>query len=208
MTTLRLYAVLLVWPVLLATAWPAAAQGGPSCPLGPGGSPFSFSLPDNDGIMHSPEQFKGRVLIVNHADPDHRDTNEAVSDAVKQAVESGRLAKELLVGLGIADCQASWLPNSLIRAYGKFRSRKYGSAVLYDYTGEVRRCWGLPPRTSTIVILDKSGICRFIESGKLDPAEIPRIIDLLAALEREPKSRSAPGPGDAAQGRPIEPMEY
>jgi predicted transcriptional regulator len=201
-------ALCLVWLVLLAIAWPAAAQSGPSCPLGPGGNPISFSLPDNDGVMRSPAQFKGQVLIINHADPEHRDTNEAVSDAVKQAVQNGQLSKDLVVGLGIADCQASWLPNSIIRAVGKFKAHKYGSAVLYDTTGEVRRCWGLPPHTSTIVILDKKGVCRFIESGKLDPTKIPELIELLAALEREPRAKEAPGPGSASQGRPIEPVEY
>ncbi|MBF0482782.1 MAG: hypothetical protein HQK81_03415 [Desulfovibrionaceae bacterium] len=200
--------VLLAILVQLALAWPAAAQTGASCPLGPGGSPISFSLPDNDGVMRSPAQFKGRVLIVNHADPDHRDTNEAVSEAVKQAVESGKLAKDLVVGLGIADCQASWLPNTLIRAIGKFKARKYGSAVLYDTTGEVRRCWGLPPRNSTIVVLDKNGVCRFIASGKMDQAKIPEFIGLVASLEREPLAGQTSGPGDAAQSRPIEPTQY
>jgi len=204
----HLRAVFLVWLVQLLIAWPAAALNPPTCPLVLGGSPISFSLPDNDGVMRSPAQFIGKVLIVNHADPEHRDTNEAVSDAVKQAVESGRLSKELVVGLGIADCQASWLPNTFIRAFGKLKARKYGSTVLYDTTGEVRRCWGVPPRTSTIVILDKNGVCRFIESGKVDQTKISELIALLAALEREPKDNETQGPGPASQGRPIAPVEY
>jgi len=210
MTALRLCVVLLAWLVQLAIACAAPALGDPACPLVLGGSPIAFSLPDNDGVVRSPAQFAGQVLIVNHSDPEHRDTNEAVSDAVKQAVESGRLSKDKVKGLGIADCQASWLPNTFIRAFGKLKARKYGSIVLYDYTGEVRRCWGLPPRTSTIVILDKNGVCRFIASGKLDKDKIPALIDLVAALEREPLAGQTPppGPGNVSRGRPIAPVEY
>jgi predicted transcriptional regulator len=201
MTILRLSALIILWLVQSALAWSAPNPNEPVVALVQGGKAAAFSLPDLNGVMWASQQFAGKVVVVVHADPDHRDDNDPLCEAVKQAVSRGRLSGDLVLGLGIADCQTSWLPKPLLRLLAKFKARKYGATVLFDQDGAVRRDWCLQGAASTVVILDKSGVCRFLATGKLPSERFPAVIDLLASLQREEPA----GPGPASGGRPAVP---
>ena len=96
-------AVLLV----LILAVPAAAGE-----LKVGDTASDWSLPDADDRQYTMQDWEGKVLLINYNDPDEKDTNDHFNDAVKAKVNEGMLKETAFKGIGIADCKASWKPDS------------------------------------------------------------------------------------------------
>ncbi len=146
-----------------------------------------FKLKDSTGkeyTLESPE-FKGKVLYVCYADPDEKDTNNHVEDALKKERESGALDKARYKGFGIVNMKATGMPNFLIKAAIKSKKKKTGAIILLDYDQSILKSWGLKNDSSDIVILDKERICRFIHYGKLPEAELPKMIGIIKEYQEK-----------------------
>jgi predicted transcriptional regulator len=140
-----------------------------------------FKMKDSTGKEYSLEdpRFKGKVLYIAYVDPDERDTNNHVEDALKKERDSGALDKTRYEGFGFANLKATSLPNFLIKALIKSKQEKTGAVVLLDYDYTILNLWGLKNDSSEIVVLDKERICRFKYSGKLPPEELVKMIQII-----------------------------
>ena len=56
------------------------------------------------------------------------------------------------------------------------------SQVILDQTGQVKKDWGLQPKESLIVVLDKSGKVKFAHEGKLSEQQMNQVIELVKNL--------------------------
>lgn len=140
-----------------------------------------FKLKDSTGkeySLQSPE-FKGKVLYVCYADPDEKDMNNHVEDALKKEKESGALDKTRYEGFGIVNMKASGLPNFVIKAAIKSKQKKTGAIILLDYDEAILKSWGMKNDSSDIAILDKERICRFVSYGKLPQDKLAEMINII-----------------------------
>lgn len=81
-----------------------------------------------------------KVIVIFYTDPDVKDVNDPLSDAIK----AKKYAKEKYVGVGIANCEDTWLPNSVIRYAGRQKQSKYPSSViLVDDDHVLSKTWDL-----------------------------------------------------------------
>jgi predicted transcriptional regulator len=166
-----------LWIVFLVLLWfvsPAAAVE-----LKVGDSASDFRLKDSLGkeyTLASPE-LKGRVVYFNYADPGSKDVNKHVDDALKQ--DTGLDRKTRYAGFGIANMKASLLPNFAIAKVVKSKQQETGAVILLDDNYIILNNWGLKNRTSNVIVLDKERICRYIYKGKLPPAEMTRLIQII-----------------------------
>jgi predicted transcriptional regulator len=138
---------------------------------------------DSDGRVHRLDRWRGKVLLVNYTDPDEADLNEHFTDAMKRAKDEGRLTDERYKGIGIADCEATWKPNMLIRAIAGQKAKKYNTVILFDERAALRQAWGLARDTANAVLLDREGVCRAIVRGRVPDDEVARIVDLAVSLQ-------------------------
>lgn len=140
-----------------------------------------FKMKDSVGTEYSLEdpRFKGKVLYIAYVDPDEKDTNNHVEDALKKERDSGALDKTRYEGFGFANLKATNLPNFIIKALIKNKQEKTGAVVLLDYDYTILNLWGLKNDSSEIVVLDKERICRFKYSGKLPTEELAKMIRII-----------------------------
>jgi predicted transcriptional regulator len=146
-----------------------------------------FMLKDSTGkeyTLESPE-FKGKVLYICYADPDEKDANNHVEDALKKEKESGALDKTRYEGFGIVNMKATGLPNFVIKAAIKSKKKKTGAIIILDYDQSILKSWGLKDDSSDIVILDKERICRFINYGKLPEDKLPAMIQIIKEYQEK-----------------------
>jgi len=166
-----------LWIVFLMLLWsvsPAAAVE-----LKVGDKAPDFRLKDSLGkeyTLASPE-LKGRVVYFNYADPGSKDMNKHVDDALKQ--DPGLDRKKSYVGLGVANMKASLLPDFAIAKIVKNKQQETGAVILLDDKYSILNSWGLTNKVSNVVVLDKSRICRYIYKGKLSPAEMTSLIQII-----------------------------
>ena len=140
-----------------------------------------FKLKDSTGKEYTLEdpRFKGKVLYVAYVDPDEKDTNNHVEDALKKERDSGGLDKTRYEGFGIANLKATMLPNFVIKSSIKSKQEKTGAVILLDYDYTLLNLWGLKNDSSELVVLDKERICRYIHHGKQPQEELKKMIAII-----------------------------
>lgn len=138
-----------------------------------------FSLKDSLGktySLSSPE-YQGKVMSIFYVDPDEKDLNNHVEDALLK--DPGLERNVRYKGLGITNLKASKMPNFLIKEVIKNKQEKTGAVILLDYDFTILKLWGLKNDTSSVVLLDKDRICRYVYNGKLPPAEVGKVLKIL-----------------------------
>ncbi|MHB8829799.1 MAG: YtfJ family protein [Syntrophales bacterium] len=165
--------------LVVALLWSASAAFAAGLKVGEKAP--DFKLKDSTGKEYSLDhpQFKGKVLYIAYVDPDEKDTNNHVEDALKKEKDAGGLDKTRYEGFGVVNLKASAMPNFLIKAAIKSKQKKTGAVIILDYEQAILKSWGLKDDSSEIVILDKERICRFISSGKLPQDELAKMINII-----------------------------
>jgi len=165
--------------MLLALLWTASTAV--AAELKVGDKAPDFKLKDSTGKEYSlaAPQFKGKVLCIAYVDPDEKDTNNHVEDALKKERDSGGLDKTRYEGFGIVNLKASAMPNFLIKSAIKSKQEKTGAIIILDLDYTILNLWGVKNDSSDAVVLDKERICRYLYNGKLPPEEVTKMIGII-----------------------------
>jgi len=140
---------------------------------------------DADKNEFTMDSWAGKVLQINYVDPDVSDLNDPLNDAIKKAKDVDKLIGENFKGFGIVDCKSTWKPNALIRTIAGNKAKKFNTTILFDYKGTLQALWGMPQDNYTVVIIDKSRVCRAIYTGKVPDSEIENVVKLIIKLNDE-----------------------
>jgi predicted transcriptional regulator len=165
--------------VLLALVWTVSVSLAAELKVGDKAPDFKLKDPTGKEYLLDHPQFKGKVLYVAYVDPDEKDTNNHVEDALKKEKDSGALDKTRYEGFGIVNLKASMMPNFLIKSAIKSKQEKTGALILLDYDYTLLNLWGLKNDSSDVVVLDKERICRYVYNGKLPPEELTKMIQII-----------------------------
>jgi predicted transcriptional regulator len=169
--------------VLLASL--CAVSGAAAGDLKVGDRASGWSLPDANNRLYTMQDWAGKVLLVNYNDPDEKDMNSHFADAVKKEAENGLLRDTTFKGIGIADCKASWKPDSLIRSFGAAAAKKYNTVILFDYDASLRNAWGLKKDSANAILLDKDGVCRAIIRGRVPDDQVAPLVQMAIDLQEQ-----------------------
>jgi len=113
-------------------------------------------------------------------------TGLTLGDIIDKAADiDKRIDKEYFKGFGIVDTKSTWKPNGLIRMIAGNKAKKYKTTILFDYEGTLHEIWGMPKDSYSVVIIDKSRICRAIYKGKIAEEDNEKIIQLIIGLTKE-----------------------
>ncbi len=146
----------------------------------------NWKLTDADGKEFTMDSWEGKVLQLNYVDPDVSDLNDPFNDAVKKAKDvDKRIEDSKFKGFGIVDCKSTWKPNALIRTIAGNKAKKFNTTILFDYKANLQALWGMPEDNYTVVILDKSRVCRAIYKGQIPASKNEELINLIIKLTNE-----------------------
>ena len=148
-----------------------------AAPLQVGVKASDFTLKDTTGkefSLNAPE-WKGKVLLFIAMTTDKSKMNAAVSEEI--AKDTGVRQKKYA---GAAIFAA---PSAAAIDVLKDRQKKKRRIYLIDKDDLITRLWGLQPKSSNVVLLDKGRICRFIYKGKIPAAEISKLIQTIKTYQ-------------------------
>jgi predicted transcriptional regulator len=168
-----------VFALLLVLLWTVSSAVAAELKVGDKAS--DFKLKDSTGKEYSLDhpQFKGKVLYIAYIDPDEKDLNNHVEDALIKERDSGALDKARYQSFGIVNLKASAMPNFLIKSAIKSKQEKTGALALLDYDYTILNQWGMKNDSYDGVVLDKERICRYVYKGKLAPEELAKMIAII-----------------------------
>ena len=161
--------------VLLLTTSTVAAD------LKVGDSAAGFNFKDPLGKEYSLDSplYKGKVVVIFYADPGSKDLNNDLQNALKSARESGKIDKKNYEGLGVVNLKDSMVPNWMLKSIIKSKQEETKAVILMDPDYAVLNLWGLTKKTSNIILLDKKRICRYLNKGKVAPADVSKVVGLV-----------------------------
>ena len=129
-----------------------------------------------DGTAWSSAMLKDKVYVLFYVDPDEKDTNNELSEALK----AKNYDLEKYGSVAIVNLAATWLPNFAIESKLAEKQKLYPhTTYVKDKKSVLVKKWELKDDSSDILLFDKEGKLLYSFAGKLDATEIQKVLDLI-----------------------------
>lgn len=130
------------------------------------------------GEPWSSEELHGKVYVMFYVDPDEKDLNNHVSDALKKEAFS----KEQYGSVAAINMAATGLPNFLINRSLKSKQKEFPDTI---YIKDMRKVlvekWGIEDDNSDVLVFAPDGKLVFYRAGKLSKDDIKELIETIKA---------------------------
>ncbi|MBP1666846.1 MAG: hypothetical protein H6Q23_1706 [Bacteroidetes bacterium] len=129
--------------------------------------------------------FGKKPVIVFYTDPESKDFNDPVSQAI---VDNGFGIE--LAGLGIINCADTWFPDAIIRKGAQIKQKQFkGAVMLLDRDHYIPREWNLGDcnNASVILIVGRDRRLKYFNKVRSEEESRQAIRDVIKVLSREVK---------------------
>jgi len=129
-----------------------------------------------DGLEWSSKMLKGKVHILFYVDPDKRDLNEPLSQALKKH----HFNRKKYASVAVINLAATWLPNVILESKLKAKQKEFPDTIyVKDKKKLLVSKWKLADDNSDILLFDKKGKLIYKKFGKLSDKEIKSLLALI-----------------------------
>ena len=127
-----------------------------------------------------------KVLLIQYTDPDVKDINDKLSDAVK----AKKFDAASYQGIGIANCKDTWIPNAGIRMKARQKEKQFaGSVIMLDENHLLPNALGLGDcnETGVLLIVGKDKIIKYMKKITSEEESQKATAEVISILEDEIK---------------------
>ncbi|MGB5505093.1 MAG: YtfJ family protein [Sulfurovum sp.] len=129
-----------------------------------------------DGSGWESSMLKGKIHTLFYVDPDKRDLNNPLADALK----AKKFDRKKVNSVAIINLAATWLPNVFIESKLKEKQKKFPHTIyVKDKKKVLVKQWNLEDDNSDILIFDQEGKLIYKKFGKVSDEEIKDVIVLI-----------------------------
>ncbi len=129
-----------------------------------------------DGSPWSSQMIKDKVYVMFYVDPDEKDKNERVAEALK----AKHFDRSKYGSIAIVNMAATWKPNFIIQKILESKQKKYKDTIyVMDKNKVLVDKWGVADDESNILLFDKNGKVIFYKAGRLSDEDIAKLIHLI-----------------------------
>jgi predicted transcriptional regulator len=125
-----------------------------------------------------------KVLLIQYTDPDVKDINDKLSDAVK----AKKFDAKLYQGIGIANCKDTWIPNAGIRMKARQKEKQFvGSIVMLDENHIVPNALGLGDCNGmgVLMVVGKDKVIKYMKKITSEEESVKAAPEVVKLLEEE-----------------------
>ncbi|MDX7999896.1 YtfJ family protein [Xenorhabdus sp. Reich] len=137
----------------------------------------------NDGKFSyqnwSSAELPGKVRTIQHIAG--RSSAKEMNDLLIQALKHADLPKDKYQTTSIVNTDDAIFGTSVFVRNSLEDSKQQfpWSQFIVDSNGVAKKAWGLEPKSSAIIVLDKKGNVKFVKDGKLSSEEIAHVISII-----------------------------
>jgi len=129
-----------------------------------------------DGSSWSSQTLKGKVHVLFYVDPDEKDLNEPLVQALKKR----HFDRKKYGTVAVINLAATWKPNVIIEALLKKKQKEFpDTTYVKDKKSVLVKEWNLADNNSDVLVFDKSGKLIYQKFGKLSDSEISEVLKLI-----------------------------
>jgi predicted transcriptional regulator len=125
-----------------------------------------------------------KVLLIQYTDPDVKDINDKLSDAVK----AKKFDAKVYQGMGIANCKDTWIPNAGIRMKARQKEKQFvGSIVVLDEDHILPKALGLGDCNGigVLIIVGKDKVIKYMKKITSEEESLKATPEVVKLLEEE-----------------------
>lgn len=125
-----------------------------------------------------------KVIMILYTDPDVKDVNDPLSDAVK----AKNFPKDKYAGIGVANCKDTWIPNAGIRMKSRQKEKQFpGSTIMLDTDRILPKTWGLADcnEAGVLVIVGKDKKIKYVKYIKNQDESKAAIQEVMKIITQE-----------------------
>ena len=148
--------------------------------LGKQAPPFEVKSGDKDKL--SLTNVQGQVIFMLYEDRNATEKNQALKDQISNFVVNQMDNPDLLRLPVINASQANMITSPVWRQRFREKSKEEGVTVYGDWSGKMIDDYGMKPNDSNVLLIDKTGVIRFFESGLMSQEQIDTIKSMLQTL--------------------------
>lgn len=147
-------------------------------------APFFKVKSGNDKIL-TLEMTKGKVIVIFYETKDVVEKNRKLKNELNKFYDNqSNNVKEFIVKLPIINCSSSFWPFTKIWKKKLIEnSKKEGITIYGDWDGKFFSDYKMKDKESNVLIIDKKGIIKYYEYGKIEDKEINKIKEILNSLQ-------------------------
>lgn len=126
------------------------------------------------------QSVRGKPILVVYEDKDSAQVNDAFKTELSRLAKSGKY-KTAVALVPVADVRSYdyWPVRGFVKDAIQSESKKQGTRIYCDWSGDFSRALSLQTGTSNIVLFGRNGRVLFAKAGRLSTAEIQQLIGLL-----------------------------
>ncbi|WP_340621791.1 YtfJ family protein [Xenorhabdus siamensis] len=127
----------------------------------------------------SSAELPGKVRTIQHIAG--RSSAKEMNDPLIQALKAANLPKDQYQTTSIVNTDdAIFGTSAFVRSSLEDSKKEFPwSQFIVDSHGVAKTAWGLEPKSSAIIVLDKNGNVKFVKDGKLSHEEIVHVLALI-----------------------------
>lgn len=130
------------------------------------------------GEAWSSDEIRGKVHVMFYVDPDEKDLNDHVSDALQKEA----FPRDHYGSIAVINMAATGLPNFLINRSLKKKQKEFPDTI---YVKDMRKAlvkrWGLDDDNNDVLVFAPDGSLVFYHAGELGEAEVTKLIETIKA---------------------------
>lgn len=125
---------------------------------------------------------QGRPILVVYEDKDSAHVNDAFKAELARLARDGTYRSAIAL-VPVADVRHYdyWPVRGFVKDAIRDESKRQGTGIYCDWSGDFSRALSLPTGTSSVVLFGRSGRALFAKSGRLSASEIHEVVGLLRA---------------------------
>ena len=174
-TTTRLVALLFVVVAFLLPTQNLYAE------LPVGKVPPTITLDGDDGGKiaggkWSSTEITGKVFCLMYVDPDEKDINAHV----EQAMKAENFPEEKFASIAMINLGASWKPNFVINSILEGKQKDFPKTIyVRDINEKISKIWNLTTDSYCIVLFNKNGEVLMSKDGKFSDNDTQKLLKLI-----------------------------
>jgi hypothetical protein len=157
----------------IAGAWMVALAAGGAYGAAPQGGPVDATLRTSKGEQIQLSKWRGKPVILFYEDKDSTTLNLSLKEELfARGKERGLLESAFVVAVANLKSFDFFPAREIALSFVRDEEKKAGVPILVDLKGTMGAApWGLPMKTSNVLLLDATGALVFRHSGKMKPEE-------------------------------------
>ena len=126
----------------------------------------------------SSSKLVNKVHVLFYVDPDEKDMNEHVGQALKQE----KFSRDNYQSLAVINMGATWKPNFILESVLEGKQKEYPDTIyVKDFNKELVKEWSLKDDSSNVLLFNKKGELLYKIEGKATDEQVTELIGLIKA---------------------------